>query len=320
MRGPIGVVCVLVAVTSVAACGARHVDEAPQESADELRDLDAQEAEFLRLINEYRASKGLRALVATRLLDQVAYDHSLDMATHAYFDHNDQQGKTPFDRMRAAGYSGGWMAENIAAGNASAAATFDQWKNSPGHDANMLGTHYVAIGIGRATAAGSPYGWYWTTDFGDVVDSTGITPGGDAGVDAGPSPDAAADAAPPDAAPPDASGVDAGCNGTVESEPNDAYTSPNALAAAMCGAIGSASDQDWFTWSVAGAGVTYDVAVQSAGDADLQMWKLVNGQYAHIRNTTPAEIRGTSSGAGTYVLVVHSASGTPQPYRLALAR
>ena len=30
----------------------------------------------------------------------------------------------------------------------------------------MLGANYTAIGIGRAYTAGSPYGWYWTTDFG----------------------------------------------------------------------------------------------------------------------------------------------------------
>ena len=273
-----------------------------------LRDLEAQEAEFLRLINGYRVSKGLGPLVATRLLGQVAYDHSLDMATHAYFDHADQQGHSPFDRMRAAGYQGGWMAENIAAGNDSAAATFDQWKSSPGHDANMLGTHYKAIGIGRAHADASPYGWYWTTDFGDVVDGSEIPPGG-GGTDAG---SGSIDGGAPD-------GGDGGAC-TAEREPNDSYTSPNALDGAVCGALDPASDQDWFTWSVASANVAYEVALAAPGDAELLMWQLVGNRYTRIANTSPGEIKSTSTSAGPFLLAVWSSTGTTQPYTLTVRR
>src|SRR5438067_700247 len=60
----------------------------------------------------------------------------------------------------------GSAGENIAAGYAGAQDTFTQWKNSPGHNANMLNGSYRVIGIGRAYVKGSPYGWYWTTDFG----------------------------------------------------------------------------------------------------------------------------------------------------------
>ena len=47
---------------------------------------------------------------------------------------------------------------------------FDGWKGSPGHNANMLGTNYTTIGIGRYFLQGSTYGWYWTTDFGGFSD------------------------------------------------------------------------------------------------------------------------------------------------------
>ena len=69
------------------------------------------------------------------------------------------------------GYSGASAGENIAAGNATAAATFAQWKSSPGHDANMLGASYRVLGVARAYAADSAYRWYWTTDFGSTVDA-----------------------------------------------------------------------------------------------------------------------------------------------------
>ncbi len=142
---------------------------------DELRELDTEEAAFLRTINAYRATMGAGPLTATRLLNQVAYDHSLDMGTRSFFAHASPEGLSPFDRMMRAGYRGGYMAENIAAGNATSAATFEQWRTSPGHNTNMLNPRYTAIGIGRAYVATSTYRWYWTTNFGDVVDSSAIT-------------------------------------------------------------------------------------------------------------------------------------------------
>jgi hypothetical protein len=140
-----------------------------------LRDLEPEEAEFLRIINEYRAASGLGSLTATRTLNQAAYDHSLDMATQDYFDHTSLDGRSPWDRMCEAGHEpacsmSAAMAENIAAGNASASATFEQWRTSPGHNANMLDGRFTAIGIGRAYGASSSYGYYWTTDFSSVVD------------------------------------------------------------------------------------------------------------------------------------------------------
>ena len=64
-----------------------------------------------------------------------------------------------------------WKGENLAAGTSSAQTAFNLWHDSPGHNANMLGTNYTAIGIARRYTAGSPYGWYWTTDFGGYVSS-----------------------------------------------------------------------------------------------------------------------------------------------------
>src|SRR5262249_16343792 len=74
-------------------------------------------------------------------------------------------------------------------------------------------------------------------------------------------------------------------------------------------------------WSVAGPGVAYDVRVNGqdgSRDAQVQMWKLVNGSYTRIRNTSPTEIAATSSAPGSYVLVVFSPSGGTQAYTLTL--
>ncbi len=132
---------------------------------------DAEEVAFLGLINQYRAQNGLEPLAMSPTLTTAARDHSLDMGTQNYFDHTGLNGSTFSQRIAAAGYPGGTTAENIFAGGQTAQGAFESWRNSPGHNANMLNPAYKAIGIGRANVPGSDWGWYWTTTFGDVVDA-----------------------------------------------------------------------------------------------------------------------------------------------------
>ncbi|MGZ4650234.1 MAG: CAP domain-containing protein [Kineosporiaceae bacterium] len=122
---------------------------------------------MLRLVNTERASAGCVPLRSNPVLVGVARAHSRDMAVRGYFSHASQDGRTPFDRMRAAGYSGGLMGENIAAGQPTAAAVMDAWMHSPGHRANILNCGYRAVGIGVFRRATSPFHVYWTQDFGD---------------------------------------------------------------------------------------------------------------------------------------------------------
>ena len=77
-------------------------------------------------------------------------------------------------RIEAFGHTQ-WMtsAENIAAGNSDGASTFEQWKNSPGHDRNMRNPDFTSIGIGRVEVPGSYYTFYWTTNFSDFIDGNG---------------------------------------------------------------------------------------------------------------------------------------------------
>lgn len=135
--------------------------------------LDTEEQTFLKLINDYRAQNGAGPLKASIALTSAAKWMSNDMAAKNYFSHADSRGRNAFARMAASGYSyHSFRGENIAAGYSDAASTFNQWKNSPGHNQNMLNPNYRVIGIGRAGNAGSTYRWYWTTDFGSYVDAT----------------------------------------------------------------------------------------------------------------------------------------------------
>ncbi|MFN0145770.1 MAG: CAP domain-containing protein [Dehalococcoidia bacterium] len=139
--------------------------------------LDAEEQAFLTLINSYRAQSGLAALKASTNLNRASAWMSRDMGAKAYFSHTDSLGRSPSTRAQNCDYPGG-AGENIAAGTVwdTAQEAFTAWRNSAGHNANMLNSSYRMIGIGRVQVAGSPYGWYWTTDFGLVDDGTGGTP------------------------------------------------------------------------------------------------------------------------------------------------
>ena len=126
---------------------------------------------MLALINNYRGSNGLAPLQMTQTLSSAAEFHSGDMAARDYFGHTLSNGASWSDNMANFGYGyATYQSENIAAGNAGAAETFQQWLNSPSHNANMLNPNVTAIGIGRASSSGSAFGTYWTTTFGGVVD------------------------------------------------------------------------------------------------------------------------------------------------------
>lgn len=145
-------------------------------ASDATTTLDAEEQAFLGIINNYRSMNGLGALSACTSLNRAAQGHSEDMRDNNYFSHTGLNGSTPWDRSCDACYELGCgpqtaMAENIAAGNTGAQATFDQWKNSPGHNANMLGSSFTVIGIGRATGGGQ-YGTYWTNVFGGATEAS----------------------------------------------------------------------------------------------------------------------------------------------------
>lgn len=122
----------------------------------------AVEAEVLKLVNEERAKAGCSPLAANSSLTKLAESFSDDMAGRGFFDHTDPDGRTPWDRAAAAGVTdlGG---ENIARGQADAAAVMQAWMNSPGHRANILNPDFKTLGVGVHFGPGGPW---WTQDFG----------------------------------------------------------------------------------------------------------------------------------------------------------
>lgn len=119
-------------------------------------------AEVLKLVNEERAQVGCSAVSANSALADLAQDFSQAMAAQGFFDHTDPGGASPWDRAAKAGITdlGG---ENIARGQADAAAVMEAWMNSPGHKANILNCDFKTLGVGVHFGSGGPW---WTQDFG----------------------------------------------------------------------------------------------------------------------------------------------------------
>lgn len=123
------------------------------------------------LVNNERAARGLPVLARDGQLDAAALGHAIDMADQDYFSHQSKDGRSPSDRIAAAGYAAAVFGENIAAGNTTASATVAQWMASDGHCRNILRSDFTDIGVG--VAAGGTYGTYWTENFGSRSAATG---------------------------------------------------------------------------------------------------------------------------------------------------
>ncbi len=110
------------------------------------------------------------------------------------------------------------------------------------------------------------------------------------------------------------------CADTLEVEPNDAQTSAESLTEHRCGRV-EGGDQDWFQWSAPAAGTPYSIALATAGDATLTVFRSTEtGAWVRLPNTSPNAIDAVSSGAWQYRAGVSSPSGQRQYYGLRFSR
>jgi uncharacterized protein YkwD len=108
-------------------------------------------------ISAYRREHGLPAVTTDARLTQLAQEQAQAMAHAGVMDHSVA---APFS-TRIARYDAAVAAENIAAGTHDFASTFVLWKESPGHNANLLRSGVTRIGIASAEAPQTRYKIYW---------------------------------------------------------------------------------------------------------------------------------------------------------------
>jgi uncharacterized protein YkwD len=148
---------------------ALHADALTTAEVETLRAQVLVEINKARSVSRVCGTKSFAAVPPLRRdvrLDSAAQAHSVDMAANNYFSHTSLDGRSPFDRMRQAGYNFRAAAENIAAGSSTAAGTVQQWIRSAGHCANLMSPSYVDTGIGYGYSPTATYRHYWTQNFG----------------------------------------------------------------------------------------------------------------------------------------------------------
>lgn len=128
----------------------------------------------LQLVNEVRA-RGARCgthafgpappLTFSGTLAGVALGHADDMAEHNYFEHEDLAGRSPADRVRAAGYGEKLVGENLAYGPGTIEEVVQGWLDSPGHCENIMDPRFAQMGIAYAPGRASRHGLYWVQLF-----------------------------------------------------------------------------------------------------------------------------------------------------------
>jgi uncharacterized protein YkwD len=118
-------------------------EKKPFASPDEVR--------LLELTNAERKKKDLPPLTLSPLLCKIARAHSENMARQKKMDHK-LDNKSPFDRMRDAGYQFRKGGENIAMGEAGAGLNLimKAWMESPLHRKNIMEADFTEIGLGVA--------------------------------------------------------------------------------------------------------------------------------------------------------------------------
>ena len=138
------------------------------------------EQQVIDLTNVQRQQNGCAiALVFSPQLTAAAGAHSQDMALQNLFGHTGSDGSTMVSRIAAIGYGYSQLAENVAAGYATAEDVVASWMRSPRHRANILNCELRELGVGYYMQAddqsnvrldngqfGGPYRYYWTQDFG----------------------------------------------------------------------------------------------------------------------------------------------------------
>lgn len=110
------------------------------------------------LLNEYRAENGKTALAYDPKLEAAVQGHCEHMVDHGFFDHDAPEAVVakPTDRAILCGTTAN--SENLAGNQSSPAAVMASWKESSGHNSNML-ANWKRVGLCRA-------GSYWGQLFG----------------------------------------------------------------------------------------------------------------------------------------------------------
>ena len=131
------------------------------------------EDQVLAAVNKARAGAGCAALTVNAKLLAAAQGHAKAMAEQNFFGHASKNGGKFSNRIKAQGYRYSKVAENLGAGQSSAAKVMAIWLESAGHRKNILDCDLTETGIAvvyqpdDAPLKGQKYAmkYYWVEVF-----------------------------------------------------------------------------------------------------------------------------------------------------------
>ena len=130
-----------------------------QGSAERLAAVKVDPAAAGRILNAYRSSRGLGAVRLDPALTAMAQTQANAMAAGNALSH--EVGGSFTARVHAAGLDSARVAENLGGGSYSTQEVFEGWRQSPGHDANLLMKEATRFGIALAKDPSTTYRTYW---------------------------------------------------------------------------------------------------------------------------------------------------------------
>jgi uncharacterized protein YkwD len=114
------------------------------------------------IINQYRAEKGLKPLRLNAELTSAAKAHARDLAKWDRISHYGSDGSNPWDRVKRAGYKARVAAENVGTGQVTFEEVMRGWKDSPGHNKNLLMGDVEHIGVALVHDPKTEFKSFWT--------------------------------------------------------------------------------------------------------------------------------------------------------------
>jgi len=129
--------------------------------------LDAEKARDI--INQYRKDKGLKPLKLNAELSEAAKAHSRDLAKWDRISHYGSDGSNPWDRVKRAGFKARLAAENVGTGQVDFNEVMRGWKESPGHNKNLLLGDATHMGIALVQDPRTEFKSFWTLVIGSPM-------------------------------------------------------------------------------------------------------------------------------------------------------
>lgn len=121
------------------------------------------DAEMARdLVNSYRKEKGLKPLRLSPELTEAAKLHSRDLSKWDRISHYGSDGSNPWDRVKRTGYKARLAAENVGTGQIDFNEVMRGWKDSPGHNKNLLMADADHMGIALVQDPKTEFKSFWT--------------------------------------------------------------------------------------------------------------------------------------------------------------